>query len=781
MDNRSLRALEFHPLLDFLKDFSISPLGKKRCLALTPTPDRSLIESRLTEVIELKEIFKTLGDIPLRGLKDIEDLLVRLEVEGSVFQVHEVLDIHQQILLGKGLRRFFLKPEVKAPFLQEKISKLSSLKALEREILQSINAKGEILDRASSGLSDIRHRLGAVREKAKGALERLLHREDLRPIFQEDFITLRNGRYVLLIKSDFKHRLEGIIHDQSHSHMSLFFEPLQVVPFNNEINILTAEEKEEEYRILADLSGKIREELPLLWNDFEIFGELDLLYAMARLTLLVRGIRPELNGDGKIVMREARNPLLSLQKGGQVIPVDLRMGESVRTLIISGANAGGKTVAIKTLGLLTLMIQCGFPIPVAEGSEAAIFEEVFAVIGDEQSMEENLSTFSAHLLHVNEVLEKSGPRSLVLLDELGVGTNGSEGSALAMGFLDLFREKGASVVVTTHFDNLKAYGYLHPDVENVSVRFDEKTLEPLYILSYGSSGLSNAFLVAEKLGVSERVLERAHQHLDGGEKEIARALEELESVKADAERQRLRWINKGEEVDQDRQRLREILDRIKRRREEVLSHAEEKVKAAVQKVEEELKAWLKLQKEKSPSQIRRKEIQEIRETFSPFIRRRESHGMPGGLKIGDRVRIESLKRDGILLKVETSLNRAEVMTERARVMVPLNNIIKPTGQEWDGEAERKKSGPEPRREIEQIAAELNVVGLTVEDALPVVDKFIDQALLHGLEQIQIIHGVGSGRLRNAIGKYLNTHKGVKHFAPGEVQRGGAGITVVELR
>lgn len=780
MDNRSLRALEFYSLLDFLKDLSTSPLGKKRCLALAPTSDRSLIEFGLTEVTELRNILQTLGDIPLRGMKDISDLFARLGVEGAVLQVDEILDFHRLILSGKDLRRFFLKPEVKAPLLQEKISRLSSLKALEKEILHSISPKGEILDRASPVLSEIRRRLGTVREKAKGVLEHLLHREDLRPIFQDDFITLRNGRYVLLIKSDFKHRLEGIIHDQSHSHMSLFFEPLQVVPFNNEINILAAEEKEEEYRILSDLSEKIRGELSTLSNDFEILGELDLLYAKARLTLLLKGARPELNEEGKIAMRGARNPLLSLQQGEQVIPVDLLMGEGVRTLIISGANAGGKTVALKTLGLLTLMIQCGLPLPVAEGSTAAIFEEVFAVIGDEQSMEENLSTFSAHLLHVNEILEKSGPRSLVLLDELGVGTNASEGSALAMGFLDLFRQKGASVVVTTHFDGLKAYGYLYPDVENVSVRFDEKTLEPLYLLSYGASGLSNAFLVAEKLGVSEKVLERARLHRDGGEKEMIRALEELERMRADAEKQKLLWIKKREEADQDHQRLKEILDRVKRRREEILSRADEKARISVQKVEEELKAWLKLQKEKSPSQVRRKEIREIKEIYFPSLRGRESQPPPGGLKIGDRVKIKSLNREGILLKEESSLRRAEVMTEKARVTVPLDDIVKPAGEPLEGEEERKKGGLEPRGDHEAMTRELNVIGLTVEDALPVVDKFIDRALLHGLDQVQIIHGVGSGRLKNAIGKYLNTHKGVKHFTPGEVRRGGAGMTVVEL-
>lgn len=779
MDKRSLRALEFDSLLNVLKDFSISPLGKNRCLSLTPSSDPGLIESRLTEVIELKEILKTEGDLPLGSLRDLGDLFNRLEVEGAVLQVQEVLDIHQLMVLVKTIRRFFLKSEIKAPSVQEKISKLSSLKALEKEILHAIDTKGEVLDRASPGLSDVRQRLRTAREKAKSVLERLLHREDLQPIFQEDFITLRNGRYVFLLKSDFKHRLEGIIHDQSHSHRSLFFEPLQAVPFNNEINILSTEEKEEEYRILEALSERIRAELPALRSDLEILGELDLLYAMARLTLLLKGIRPELNRDGRIVMKEAKSPLLSLQKESRVVPIDLRMGGPIRTLIISGANAGGKTVAMKTLGLLTLMVQSGLPIPVAEGSEAAIFDEVFSVIGDEQSIEENLSTFSAHLLHVNEILEKAGPGCLVLLDELGVGTNVSEGSALAMGFLDLFREKGAWTVVTTHFDNLKAYGYLHPQVENVSVRFDEETLEPLYVLSYGSAGTSNALSVAEKLGVSENVLEKARQHRSGTGQEIARALEALERLKTESEKEKQKWVRRREEADQERQRLKEVLDRIRKRREEIFSRAEEKARKAAQRVEDELRAWLREQREKAPSKVRRKEIHQIREVSFPSSRRRTAHGGQGGLTIGDRVRIESLKKDGVLLKLEESLNRAEVMMERARVIVPLNDITPPTDREGH---EKTDSPGTPLIPVEAapIQMELNVIGLTVEEAIPVVDKFLDQALLHGLEKIRIIHGIGSGRLRHAIGNYLNTHRAVKHFASGEAQRGGSGMTVVEL-
>src|SRR4030043_948639 len=352
MDDRSLKLLEFFHLLDILKEYAISPLGQKRCEALRPFKDLPSIQSRLTEVMELKKILEIEGEIPLRGLKDIERILNKLGIEGSVFDVQELLDLHDQMVLCKGLRRFFQKLEkIKVPHLQEKISKLSYQKALEKEILQAINTKGEILDRASPALLDIRRRLVGVREKAKGVLESLLHQENLQSIFQEHFITLRNGRYVVLIKSDSEHRLEGIIHDQSQSRMTFFFEPLQAVALNNEINILMGEEKEEEYRILADLSNKIREERQNLWNDFESLGELDLLFALANLSLRLKGVSPLLNEEGWLEMREARNPLLTLQREDQVVPIHLRMGDGMRGLVVSGGKAGGKTVDLKTLGL----------------------------------------------------------------------------------------------------------------------------------------------------------------------------------------------------------------------------------------------------------------------------------------------------------------------------------------------------------------------------------------------------------------------------------------------
>ena len=788
MDDRSLKVLDFLHLLDILKDYTVSPLGRKRCEELRPFSDLFQIQSRLTEILEIKEVLESSGGIPLRGLADIAGILTRLEVEGAVLTVPELLALCQQMALCQSLKRFFQKMEKRRfPLLSERVSRLSSLDTLGNRILRSMNENGEILDEASPALSEIRRQLGILREKAKGVLDRLLQREDLQSIFQEDFITLRNGRYVVLIKSDSEPRLEGIVHDQSQSRKTFFFEPLQVVTLNNEVSILTGEEKEEEYRILAEFSGKLRDEIPALRRDQELLGELDLLYAMAGLSIRLKAVPPVLNEESKIEMREARNPLLALQEKASVVPVDLRMGGVIKVLILSGANAGGKTVALKTLGLLTLMAQCGFPIPAAEGSEAAIFPGIFAVIGDEQDLDENLSTFSSHLLHLNQVLGKSGPRSLVLLDELGVGTHASEGCALAMGFLDRFREQGASVVVTTHFDRLKVYGYLHPDVENVAVQFDEKTLEPKYTLSYGSSGWSNAFLVAGKLGISQEVLQRASHYLDGSEQEVRQALETLERLKGDAEKEKLEFLRLKEEKDRERQRLADIVGKLREKREEIYSQAEGRAKRLVQGVEEELKEWIRERREEKNSlttarlNLQRRALQEIKGKFFPPVKGKEKESGVAGLKVGERVRIVSLQSQGILTNIEEPLKQVEVLTEKAKVRTSFSDVVPVKAQEQG--QEKETGAPEsylPRRETRNVSSELNVIGLTVEDALPRVDHFIDQALLHGLEKIQIIHGVGSGRLRSAIGKYLQEHRGVKKFGSGDVSKGGGGVTVVEL-
>lgn len=350
-----------------------------------------------------------------------------------------------------------------------------------------------------------------------------------------------------------------------------------------------------------------------------------------------------------------------------------------------------------------------------------------------------------------------------------------------MAFLDRFMESGASVVVTTHFDRLKAYGYLHPEVENVAVEFDEKTLEPKYTLAYGSSGLSNAFLVAEKLGISKEILERAGHYRDGGEQEISRALEILERLKADAEKERLQLITMKEEAGRERQKLKEMVEGIKRKRQDIYSLAEERAKRAVQKVEEEIKEWVRERKEERARlslqrlNASRKEVKEIKEKFFPSTQWKKSRSMPAGLKVGEHVKIMSLQSHGVLANIDMPSNQVEVVTDKAKVRTTLSDVAKVMDEE-----EIPKHPIVSKMEKQELPSQLNVIGLTVEDAIPKVDHFIDQALLHGLEKIQIVHGIGSGRLRNAIGKYLKGHRGVKHFALGNGMRGGGGITIVEL-
>jgi len=791
MDDRSLRVLEFYNLLDFMKEFSVSPLGRKRSENLRPTNDLFLIQSRLSEVIELKEIIETSGEVPLRGLRDIEEILKKLDIEGSVLDVKELLEIYNQIQLCKGIKKFFLKIDPKkVVHLWQKISSFSYLKSLERDILWAINQKGEILDRASPKLSELREQLRRIRERINCVLERLLSNKDLEPIFQDHFITMRNGRYVLPIKSDYKNRFEGIIHDQSQSGMTLFIEPIEVVGLNNEINILSIEEKAEEYRILKDLSEKVRREKDKLWSDLLILGELDLLYAMAKLSIILQGVKPTIQENGKIDIIGARNPILMLQKGKEVVPIDLRIGDGKKVLIISGANAGGKTVALKTFGLLCLMVQSGLPIPVEDGSQVTIFDKIYAVIGDDQNIEENLSTFTSHLLQVDEILEKSDERSLVLLDELGMGTNAQEGCALAMAFLDQFREKKALVAVTTHFDPLKIYGYLHSDVDNVAVEFDEETLEPKYRLLYGFSGVSKAFLVAEKLGISKKVLELSRYYTEGSDQGISKALETLESLKRNIQFERDELIRIKQELVLERDKLRETIDGIKKKRQEILLKMEEKSKRILKQLEEEIKKWWDAKKDEivnSKEKFKslrsyRKEIKEIKEKVFPYVRQKQDLKFVDGLKIGENVKIEPIQKSGILTKIDQASEKVEVLTDRITIKAPLSQVVKiPTIEEEKKSMDITKNFFPNHKPTKFESFELNVRGLTIEDALPEIDKFIDNALLKGIEKVYVIHGIGSGRLKKAISNFLKEHPGVKQFGPADQKRGGLGVTVVELR
>jgi len=780
MDNQPFKALEYDQILELLKEFATSSLGKALCQGLKPQRKLSWIKKRLGEVDELKGIMEAYGDIPLMGIKDVRRAIVRARIEGAVLSTEEILDIAGNLRVCHGLKSSFRKVKGDFPLVGDLISRLSDLRGLESEIARTIDGQGKIPDDASESLRQIRSDIAGYRKTIKRALEKMMKREDLQGLFQEKLITVRNGRYVLPIKSEFKNQMEGIVHDHSHSKMTIFLEPLEVVDHNNELSLLLEDERQEERRILSELTQHIGVFHQELLRDLEVLGEIDLLYAKVKLSQELHGVNLLVNRNGVVRLLEARHPLLYMKEGDHTVPIDVHLNGYSRALIISGANAGGKTVALKTLGLLSLMVQSGMHIPAKEGSEIPLYNSVFADIGDEQNIQENLSTFSAHILSLTRILEKSDHLSLVLLDELGVGTNSKEGSALAIGVLDYLIEKEATVVVTTHLDELKAYGYLNKGAINVSVAFDSETLEPKYELIYGDSGSSNAFLVAAKLGFPMTVLDLAAKYLADQGGGSSRLVCDIEGLKGDLRKEREEIGVLKEEIQGHRDRLRQLVGRIRERRQEILEEVQERGRAILQQTEIELKRIAEDARKNGyrETSMPMADLKKARERFFvQFRNRNRKGGGVAGLSVGDWVRVLSLNRVGVVAKVYGDSERADVQVESLKVNLPIRDLER-TAPQFAGDSARKgrvMCEPSPEKTV---LLEINVVGLTVEEALPVLDKFIDDAILGKLEKVDIIHGRGTGRLREAIGEHLKHHRAVKRFGPKDLMR--AGVTVVEF-
>jgi len=780
MDNQPFKALEYDQILELLKGFATSSVGKALCEGLKPQRKLSWIKRRLGEVDELKKIMEVYGEIPLAGIEDVRKVIARAKIEGAVLSTEEILDILGNMRVSLGLKSSFKKLKGDFPLFGDLISRLSHLRGLISEIVRTIDRQGKIFDHASSALRQIRFDIAAYRKRIKRSLEEMMKREDLQALFQEKLITIRNGRYVLPIKSEFKNQMEGIVHDHSHSKMTIFLEPLEVVEYNNELSMLLEDERQEERRILSGLTTQIGEFHQELLRDLEILGEIDLLYAKVKLSQKLGGVNPLVNRNGMVRLQGARHPLLSMKEGDRTVPIDIDLGGYSKALIISGANAGGKTVALKTLGLLSLMAQSGMHIPAVEGSEIPLYHSIFADIGDEQNIRENLSTFSAHILSLIRILEKSDEFSLVLLDEVGAGTNSKEGSALAIGVLDYLIDKGATVVVTTHLDELKAYGYLNKGATNVSVAFDSETLEPRYGLIYGDSGSSNAFLVAEKLGFPGAVLDLATKYLADQGSGASRFIRDIEGLQEDLSKEREEIGILKEEIQRHRDRLRELLGRIRQRRQQILEEVQDRGRTILQQTERELKRIAEEAHKAGErgARIPKGDLSKVRERFFLQLRSRgRKAGDVAGLRVGDWVRVLSLSKVGIVSKVYGETKKADVQVENLKVNIPLRDLER-TEPQLLGHSTRNEGVKYEAPAEEAIRSEINVVGLTVEEALPVLDKFIDDAILGKLEKVDIIHGIGTGRLREAIGEHLKHHRNVKRFGPKDIMR--SGVTVVEF-
>ena len=757
MEERALRVLEFFPFLQTLKAYAATEVGQAVCLSLRPFREKEEIESLLQETVEASRVLEEEGNLPLPGTLEVRPLLPRARAEGACLLPEDLLAIRSTLGASSRVKRFLAKAPPRYPRLQGLGERLPEFEDLRESLQAAIGPRGEILDSASAELARLRREIQQARGRIRASLEALWGQENLRKIFQEQIITLRRDRYVLAVKAECKNALPGIIHDQSQSRATFFVEPLATVEENNDLNLLVQDEKEEERRILLELTAWIREESEAISRAVDLLGRLDLIFAKAQYARSARAAVPVLNEEGIWDLRRARHPLLD---PGVTVPVHLLLQKGQSTLILTGANTGGKTVSLKTLGLLTLMAQCGIPIPAEEGSRVAVVQKIFADIGDEQSLQDNLSTFSAWIRTTARIVQEADAASLVLLDEVGGGTDPAEGAALAMALIDRLRAQGAKTAVTTHLHLLKAYGSLHPDVVNVSVEVDLETLRPTYRLIYGRPGESYALLMAEKYGMPPELLEQAKSYLGEGDRKVGELLAALE-------RNQQEWENKireaeglKREAETDREQARALLLRAKAEKEERLEKARDESRQVIQEAREELRRLIWEFKAQGQSDVHgldraiREKESSLRQSFS-----KEEEGSETGKPA--RIFRLGLESDGTL---PAPRRRNDRFGEKNR----------PGGRE-----EQFFSGS-VQYEVPAAARELKIVGFRVEEALPLVDKAIDEALLGGLRELQVIHGAGTGRLRKAVRDYLREHDFVENFGPGGPGRGGDGVTVVEV-
>jgi len=785
MNEHTLQVLEFDSILSILEGFATSHMGKSLCKSLTPKTDIKEIQCLLDEVSELKEVLQVLGDIPIGGIRDVKEFVIKSRIGGITLDPFEFLDILSTIKTVRHLKVFFGKlKDCDYPLLTETGKGFLSLPDVESKIEQVVGPRGDILDSASPELKEIRGGIKGLRTKIQNSLEGLFDQISLQSFFQEKIITIRNGRYVIPVKSDFKGHIQGIIHDHSHSKATYFVEPIFTIELNNKLGLLFKQEKNEELRVLKNLSKTIHANSGEIIENLELLGKIDLTYAKARYSIALNANKPALNEEGRVSLINSCHPLLlsNYRSDMDVVPIDIHLDKECNILIITGANTGGKTVALKTLGVLTLMVQAGMHICAADYSEASIFRSIFADIGDEQDIGQNLSSFSSHISQIVEILGKVDESSLVLLDEIGVGTDPNEGAALAMALLDYFREKESSVITTTHLNLLKSYAYLHKDVMNVSVEFDPETMEPRYRLIYGVPGESNALLISETLGIPQGILDKALGYMENNDhvSNLIRGIENYQR-KILEEKEEIRRI-KESTLDYHRQ-MESLVEKVQKKREGILSETQTKAAALLRRTEYEVKeivAHLKNKDKPSVCQINdkfqglKKEI----EAFSPPTRKKKGTLPFLDLKIGDVVRINTLDKEGIVLNASRGSGQVEVLLGNLKVKVCLNDLEQGIGKRLRVKAKREISFSPPTTEVTD---EINVVGMKVFDALPLVDKAIDSAVLFGLTKLYVIHGIGTGRLRKAIRDRLKTNSQVEDFDSGDLLQGGAGITVVNIR
>lgn len=783
MEEKTLTRLEFHKVRRQLAEHTGSALGREIALQIKPSNNIDAVLNWQAETTQARNLMRYEPVAEYGGWHDIRAQISRLKRQ-AVLTGEELYHIGDTLSASRRIKKFLTERRENYPLLAELAEGLATLPEIEKAILKAILPGGEIDDHATPELAQIRRRLVIGQAKVKERLDRIIRSSEYQKYLQEALVTIRGDRYVVPVKMEHKNQIPGIVHDQSASGATVFIEPMAVVEANNDVRQLMVAEKQEVQRILNHLSALAAGVVEELVYCMDALGYLDFILAKANYSRRLDAWQPEITSHAELRLKRARHPLLT----GDVVPIDIELGKEFNTLVITGPNTGGKTVALKTLGLMVLMTQAGLHIPADDGSQVGIFMQVFADIGDEQSIEQSLSTFSSHMTNIVGIINGVSDRSLVLMDELGSGTDPTEGAALAQGILEYLHNRGARTVATTHYSELKSFAYANDGVENASVEFDSETLQPTYRLLIGKPGRSNAFEIAARLGLKPDLVNRAKEFLSEEQLQVADLMQKLERTQIQAEKEKQLAEQLRRDSEQLKDRYQQLEQKLNQRREEILEKAREEARVLIKKARQESEEIVKDLRTKLTEQSAREREEAIKTAREKLydlhdgavrkkIKRVANNQPPKELRAGDEVFLAQYNQRGYVLGIgENNQVTVQVGILKVNVNKEELEVVKPV----KAEKGQTQFGKVIMEKAQNISASLDMRGMTTDEALLEMEKYLDDAYLTGLKQVNLIHGKGTGALRAAIHRELKGYPRVKSFRLGEIGEGGAGVTVVQL-
>lgn len=790
MNAKSLKILEFDFIKGMLKKNAQSVVGKELVDKMEPSTSPNKIAECQVETTQAVACLSKRGSPPIGDIPDIRNIIKKVELD-AILNNSELLAVMSNLKCARQLKGYSseTKDIYKLSIIDSLIESLASKKLVEDEIYNAIISEDEISDNASVTLRSIRREINDTNNRIKDKLNQIIHSTRNQKFLQDSIVTIRDGRYVVPVKQEYRGEIAGLVHDSSASGATLFIEPMAVVEANNRLKELFAKEKIEIEVILAKLTELVKENLNILKSNILIISKLDFIFAKGRFSIELEAIEPKINTNGYINLIKARHPLIDKSK---VVPIDINVGNDFNTLVITGPNTGGKTVSLKTVGLLQLMAQCGLHIPAKDNSEVSVFENIFADIGDEQSIEQSLSTFSSHMTNIVEIIKNANNKSLCLFDELGAGTDPAEGAALAMSILEHLNQKGAKTIATTHYSQLKAFAVSNKGYMNASCEFDIETLKPTYRVIMGIPGKSNAFLISKRLGLTDHVIEAAKKYISTEGIKFEDIINSLHQEKVVLEAERQKAQNYKNEVEELKKQAELQKEEIEKTKEKLLYEAKQKALKLLEEAQdeideiiEEMKIASKIREDKE----RERAVNQAKDKLKSRINKEESEitGIVIGrksndtavkdIKLGQTVLVTNIDKQGMVLTLPDSNGN---LTIQVGIMKINSNIkfLKIVEEKSNSKKERVNTS---NMRSPNIQTEIDLRGQLLDDALMLVDKYLDDSAMSGLNQVTIIHGKGTGALRTGIHKFLKHHPHVRTFRLGVFGEGEAGVTIVELK